>query len=113
MKWEDSKKGFESFLRLEKGLSTNSIVAYINDINKLAVFVDKELKKLAPDKVKLSHLKKFVEWVNEKGVSPRTQARTISGIKSFYKYLLMEGKVTSIQQLYWNLQKLEENFLMF
>jgi integrase/recombinase XerD len=95
MKWEDSKKGFESFLRLEKGLSTNSIVAYINDINKLAVFVDKELKKLAPDKVKLSHLKKFVEWVNEKGVSPRTQARTISGIKSFYKYLLMEGKVTS------------------
>jgi len=95
MKWEDSKKGFESFLRLEKGLSANSIAAYINDINKLMVFADEELKKLAPEKVKLNHLKKFVEWINDKGVSPRTQARTISGIKSFYKYLLMEGKVSN------------------
>ena len=95
MKWEDSKKGFESFLRLEKGLSANSIAAYINDINKLMIFADEELKKLTPEKVKLNHLKKFVEWINEKGVSPRTQARTISGIKSFYKYLLIEGKVSS------------------
>jgi len=95
MKWEDSKKGFESFLRLEKGLSANSIAAYINDINKLMVFSDEELKKLAPEKVKLNHLKKFVEWINDKGVSPRTQARTISGIKSFYKYLLMESKITN------------------
>jgi integrase/recombinase XerD len=95
MKWEDSKKGFESFLRLEKGLSANSIAAYINDINKLMTFSDEEVKKLAPEKVKLNHLKKFVEWINDKGVSPRTQARTISGIKSFYKYMLMEGKITS------------------
>ena len=95
MKWEDSKKGFETFLRLEKGLSANSIAAYINDINKLMTFADLELKKLAPEKVKLNHLKKFVEWINDKGVSPRTQARTISGIKSYYKYLLMEGKITN------------------
>ncbi len=95
MKWEDSKKGFESFLRLEKGLSANSIAAYINDINKLMTYADEELKKLSPEKVKLNHLKKFVEWINDKGVSPRTQARTISGIKSFYKYLLIEGKITS------------------
>ena len=95
MKWEDSKKGFESFLRLEKGLSANSIAAYINDINKLMVYSDEELKKLPPEKVKLNHLKKFVEWINDKGVSPRTQARTISGIKSFYKYLLIEGKISS------------------
>jgi integrase/recombinase XerD len=95
MKWEDSKKGFESFLRLEKGLSANSIAAYINDINKLMTYSDVELKKLPPEKVKLVHLKKFVEWINDKGVSPRTQARTISGIKSFYKYLLIEGKVNS------------------
>ena len=95
MKWEDSKKGFESFLRLEKGLSANSIAAYINDINKLMTYADEELKKLSPEKVKLNHLKKFVEWINDKGVSPRTQARTISGIKSFYKYMLIEGKISS------------------
>jgi len=93
MKWEDSKKGFENYLRLEKSLSQNSIAAYVNDINKLMVFLDENFKKLAPEKVKLNHLKSFVEQLNDRGVSPRTQARTISGIKSFYKYLLIEGKV--------------------
>ncbi len=95
MKWEDSKKGYENYLKLEKSLSQNSVAAYINDINKLIDFLDNSFKKLAPDKVKLQHLKSFIEWLNERGVSPRTQARTISGIKSFYKYLLIEGKITS------------------
>ena len=95
MKWEDSKKGFESFLRLEKSLSANSVAAYINDINKLMMFLDSNYKKLPPEKVKLEHLKSFVEHINDRGVSPRTQARTISGIKSFFKYLLMEGKITA------------------
>jgi integrase/recombinase XerD len=95
MKWEDSKKGYENYLKLEKSLSQNSVAAYINDINKLIDFLDNSFKKIAPDKVKLQHLKSFVEWLNERGVSPRTQARTISGIKSFYKYLLIESKITS------------------
>src|SRR6056297_1431441 len=94
MKWEDSKKGYENYLKLEKSLSENSIAAYINDINKLIDFLHVNQKKVAPGKVKLQHLKSFVEWLNERGVSPRTQARTISGIKSFYKYLLIEGKIS-------------------
>lgn len=93
MKWEDSKKGFENFLRLEKSLSQNSIAAYVNDINKLMVFLDENFKRLSPEKVKLNHLRSFVEHLNDRGVSPRTQARTISGIKSFFKYLLIEGKI--------------------
>lgn len=93
MNWVESKKGYESFLRLEKSLSQNSISAYINDINKLISFLQAKYKELQPDKVKLQHLREFVEWMSEKGVSPRTQARTISGIKSFYKYLLMEGDI--------------------
>ncbi len=95
MKWEESKKGYENYLTLEKSLSQNSIAAYINDINKLESFLESNQKKVAPEKVKLEHLKSFVEWLNERGVSPRTQARTISGIKSFYKYLLIEGKISS------------------
>ncbi len=95
MKWEDSKKGYESYLKLEKSLSQNSNAAYINDINKLVDFLNENYKGVVPDKVKLNHLKSFVEWLNERGVSPRTQARTISGIKSFYKYLLIEGTITS------------------
>lgn len=93
MKWSDSKKGYENFLKLEKSLSQNSVSAYVNDINKLVHFLDLEYSKVSPEKVKLSHLKGFVEWLNKKGVSPRTQARTISGIKSFFKYLLIEEKI--------------------
>ena len=95
MKWEDSKKGYENYLKLEKSLSQNSIAAYINDINKLVDFLETNYKNVGPDKVSLDQLKSFVEWLNEKGVSPRTQARTISGIKSFYKYLLIEGNIAS------------------
>ncbi len=95
MKWDDSKKGYENYLKLEKSLSQNSVSAYINDVTKLADFLDLNFKKLVPEKVKLQHLKSFVEALNEKGVSPRTQARTISGIKSYFKYLLIEGKISS------------------
>ncbi len=95
MKWDDSIMGYQNYLRLEKSLSQNSIAAYINDINKLVFFLNDKFKGVAPDKVILNHLKSFVEWLNKKGVSPRTQARTISGIKSFYKYLLIEGNITS------------------
>lgn len=95
MKWEDSIKGFEEYLRLEKALSQNSINAYINDISKLLDFLKNNFKGITPQKVKLNHLKSFVEWLNDRGVSPRTQARTISGIKSFYKFLLIEEKITS------------------
>ncbi len=95
MKWDDSIKGFEEYLRLEKGLSQNSINAYINDINKLMEFLKATYKGITPQKVKLNHLRNFIEWLNEKNVSPRTQARTISGIKSYFKYLLIEDKINS------------------
>ena len=53
MKWEESKKAYENFLKLEKSLSMNSVAAYINDVNKLIDFLDNEFKKLSPEKVKL------------------------------------------------------------
>ncbi len=93
MNWAESKKGYESFLRLEKSLSQNSVSAYVNDINKLVSFLEEHFPNITPETVKLAQLRKFVEWMNEKGVSPRTQARTISGIKSFYKFLLIEEAV--------------------
>ncbi|MCL4481640.1 MAG: site-specific integrase, partial [Bacteroidetes bacterium] len=84
MNWAESKKGYETFLRLEKSLSQNSVSAYLNDINKLISFLEENYPTVTPETVKLALLRKFVEWMNDKGVSPRTQARTISGIKSFY-----------------------------
>ena len=93
MNWLESKKGYETFLRIEKSLSPNSVSAYVNDINKLIMFVEEHYPNLAPETVKLAQLRKFVEWMNQNGISPRTQARTISGIKSFYKFLLIEEAV--------------------
>jgi integrase/recombinase XerD len=95
MKWKDSKKSYENYLKLEKSLSQNSIAAYMNDINKLTDFLNNSLNKTDPDKVELKDLKSFLEWLNECDVSPRTQARTISGIKSFYKYLFIENNVSN------------------
>lgn len=95
MNWEEGKKGYENYLKLEKSLSPNSVAAYINDISKLIGFLDKNYNKVGPLKVKLDHLKDFIVWLNVREISPRTQARTISGIKSFYKYLLIEGKLSS------------------
>jgi integrase/recombinase XerD len=95
MNWDEGKKGFENYLKLEKSLSQNSVAAYVNDVSKLIAFLDKNYTKITPLKVKLEHLKDFIAWLNEREISPRTQARTISGIKSFYKYLLIEGKLTS------------------
>jgi len=93
MNWSESKRGYETFLRIEKSLSPNSVSAYVNDINKLILFVEEHYPNLSPETVKLAQLRKFVEWMNQKGISPRTQARTISGIKSFYKFLLIEEAV--------------------
>jgi integrase/recombinase XerD len=90
MNWVESKKGYETFLRLEKSLSQNSVSAYVNDINKLISFVQEKYPAISPETIKLAHLRKFVEWMSQKEISPRTQARTISGIKSFYKFLLIE-----------------------
>ena len=93
MKWTESKKGYETFLRLERSLSQNSVSAYVNDVHKLISFVEEYYPGLTPEAVRLVQLRKFVEWMNDKGVSPRTQARTISGVKSFYKFLLIEEEV--------------------
>lgn len=94
MKWDDSKKSYENYLKLEKSLSQNSVAAYISDINKLIDFLSNSPEKTSPVNVTLKDLKSFLEWLNECGVSPRTQARTISGIKSFYKYLFIENKIS-------------------
>ncbi|MFW6328123.1 MAG: site-specific tyrosine recombinase XerD [Bacteroidota bacterium] len=93
MNWEQEIEGFKNYLKIEKGLSDNSIHAYITDLYKLVQFLKEQKIEITPEQVKLDHLKEMIEWVNNKGISPRTQARIISGIKSFYKYLLIEEKV--------------------
>ena len=93
MSWISYIKGFESYLKLERSLAMNSVTSYNDDILKLYHFI--EFKKLAvtPEKVTLDLLRDFLLWVNELGMSARSQARIISGIKAFYKYLLIENVI--------------------
>ena len=91
MNWNIYIKGFKSFLSLEKSLSENSIEAYLHDVNKLIQFFEFKKYDLSPKDVQLKHLQEFLEWVNELGMTASSQARLISGIKGFYKYLLLEN----------------------
>ena len=93
MNWEKEIEGFKTYLKLEKGLSDNSIHAYATDLTKLVSYLQEKGLKIGPDEVVLANLKTMMQDITEKGISPRTQARIISGIKSFYKYLLNEEKV--------------------
>jgi integrase/recombinase XerD len=93
MNWETEIEGFRKYLKLEKGLSDNSIHAYVTDLLKLVQFLKDKGIDQGPNKVVLANLKALMEDISNKGISPRTQARVISGIKSFYKYLLIEDKV--------------------
>jgi len=95
MEWGFAIKEFEGFLKLEKGLSENSIEAYLADVGKLCAFLREEGYELAPDKIEQSHLQLFLRWINEREekLSARSQARILSGIKAFYRFLLLDDLV--------------------
>jgi len=93
LNWNPYIKGFTSFLRLEKSLSGNSVEAYERDVVKLVEYLDINQLELQPKDITLAHLQDFVKWVNQLGMSARSQARIISGLKTFFKYLLLENTI--------------------
>jgi integrase/recombinase XerD len=88
--WEPYKKGFKAYLQLERSLSGNSIEAYLGDIEKLTAYLQSKDDLKNPSEIKLPDLQKFVQWIAELGMTPTSQARIISGIRTFYKYCLLE-----------------------
>lgn len=88
--WEPYKKGFKSWLQLEKSLSENSVQAYMRDIELLTQFLSETKTSKSPAGVKLKDLQQFVKSITELGMSASSQARIISGLRSFYKYCLLE-----------------------
>ncbi len=93
MDWQRAIKGFQSYLKLERSLSENSVEAYKRDIEKLQQFAETQNERINPESFCLNRLRDFIEWAAELGMLPSSQARLISGIKSFFKYLLMEDLI--------------------
>jgi len=93
MDWQAVIKAYEGFLKLEKGLSSNSIDAYLSDIRKLEQFLELSQMDVGPEELDRDQLGKFLAWISEMGLSARSQARILSGIKTFYRYLLLEDLI--------------------
>jgi len=88
--WEGYKNGFKAYLQLEKSLSDNSVQAYMQDIEKLTQYILAGKIAKTPDQIEINDLEKFVQWISELGMTPSSQSRIISGLRSFYKYCLQE-----------------------
>jgi len=84
---------YKTWLRLEKGLSPHTIEAYLDDLHKLFQFITNEGLQIL--QIRYSDLQQFLAQLSDIGISPRSQARIISGIKSFYRFLLLEDFVRS------------------
>jgi integrase/recombinase XerD len=91
--WKQSFRNFATYLRLEKSLSENSIEAYLNDVSKLERYFTEKGKDISPADVSYSDLKDFILWCDSENNNARTQSRTLSGIRAFYKFLLIEGEI--------------------
>lgn len=90
MNWSTGLQQFQEYLQLEKSLSNHSVEAYLRDVRKLVQYLEYTEQKVPPLVVEASHLQGFLEWINELGMTAHSQARTISGIRAFYKFLIME-----------------------
>ncbi len=91
--WEAYLKGFKAYLQLERSMSDNTVEAYMHDAAMLGDFMRSSAAGTSPEDVSLTHLQSFLAHINEMELSAGTQARVISGVKSFYRYLLLEEVV--------------------
>ena len=88
--WEPYKKGYKAWLQLERSLSDNSIEAYLRDIDKLTQYLQASGTLKTPEGVELKDLQSFLHWIGDLGLNAASQARILSGIRSFYKYCSIE-----------------------
>lgn len=93
MSWDFYIKQYKAYLQLEKSLALNSVEAYLQDINRLAQHLQLTGSDKGPLEVADYDIRNLIEYISELEMSAYSQARIISGIKSFYKYLLFEGDI--------------------
>lgn len=86
--------GFKYYLQLEKSLSTNSVDAYVHDVCKLEQYLSMQADSPSIVEVKREHIESFLHWIFDLGLSATSQARILSGLKSFYTYLMLEDVIS-------------------
>ncbi len=91
--WQSYLNGFKAFLHLERSLSKLSIENYLRDVTKLLSFLQQEDLSTDLNSITLKELRQFLKFLNELGLAATSQARIISGIKSFFNYLLLEEQI--------------------
>ncbi len=94
MSWQHLMLQYKNFLKLEKSLAENSIQAYLSDVEKLRQFTKLKNLNVSPEGITTVHLQDFLEYINELGMTAYSQARILSGLKSFFKYLRFEEVIT-------------------
>lgn len=93
LSWTDAVRGFGRYLRIERSLSPNSVAAYLNDVRKLHDYVAGQKPDRLPADLTYGDLSDFIAFITDVDRSARTQARLISGIRSFCRYLLTESVI--------------------
>lgn len=89
--WKEIIKEFESFLKIERSFSPNSVSAYLHDVALLKKFSESELKGKIAEEINYQDLKQFIIWLNIE--NPRTQSRVLSGVRAFFRYMILENKI--------------------
>jgi integrase/recombinase XerD len=91
--WLKYRKDYQSYLKIEKSLSENSILAYLRDFDKLMDFLKAYMLKKSPQEITLKDLQEMMRWISEMGIAARSQARIISGLRNFFFYLILEDEI--------------------
>ena len=92
--WLKYRKDYQSYLKIEKSLSANSVEAYLRDFDKLTQYLENISSEKSPLEITLPDLQKMLTWINDLGISARSQARIISGLRNFFFYLILEDEIT-------------------
>lgn len=90
MDWHSLIGGFKAYLQLERSLSPHSVAAYLRDVKSLRDYCQENTPETGPLNVTVQTIEGFLVWLNQMELSARTQARVLSGLRAFYKYLLLE-----------------------
>jgi integrase/recombinase XerD len=86
-------KGFQMYLRLERSLSPNTLEAYVHDVELFANYLENTKSNINVEKAEAEHIRSFIKYIYNLGLTDTSQSRVLSGLRSFYKYLILENYI--------------------